>query len=67
MKKTGQNDCEISENNYKNTVQMCHNCMFNENGSLNNDIEFLHAFVSINIDDKILPQTFLKGKNNKYI
>ncbi|XP_013135909.1 PREDICTED: uncharacterized abhydrolase domain-containing protein DDB_G0269086-like [Papilio polytes] len=62
MKKTGQNNCEISENYYKNTVQMCHNCMFNENGSLNNDIEFLHAFVSINIDDKILPQTFLKER-----
>ncbi|XP_013175645.1 PREDICTED: uncharacterized protein LOC106123784 [Papilio xuthus] len=49
------------QNNF-NTVQMCHNCMFNENGRLNNDMEFLHAFVSINVDDKILPQTFLKER-----
>ncbi|KPJ10620.1 hypothetical protein RR48_04565 [Papilio machaon] len=58
-----QNNCDtIPQNNYNSTGQMCHNCMFNENGTLNNDIEFLHAFVSINIDDKILPQTFIKER-----
>lgn len=46
--------------NCSNNV-MCQNCMFDKNGRLSDDIEFLYAFVSVNVKDNVLPQSFLKG------
>ena len=45
------------------------NCCANGNGRvgrLGADEEFLYAFVSVNVKDKVLPQSFLKGKLEYY-
>ncbi|CAH2056623.1 unnamed protein product, partial [Iphiclides podalirius] len=36
--------------------------MLDKNGRLSDDIEFLYAFVAINVKDNILPQSFLKER-----
>ncbi|CAG5005676.1 unnamed protein product [Parnassius apollo] len=40
----------------------CHNCSFDSNEKMQNDLEFLYAFVSVNVKDNILPHSFLKER-----
>ncbi|XP_050359069.1 testis-expressed protein 9-like isoform X1 [Nymphalis io] len=37
-------------------------CLLSNNKKINDDLEFLYAFVSVNVKDKILPESFVKDK-----
>ncbi|XP_068621986.1 testis-expressed protein 9 isoform X2 [Battus philenor] len=57
-----QYNCGPTKQSISNASEqvICHNCVFDKNGRLSNDLEFLYAFVSININEKILPQSYSK-------
>ncbi|CAK1593574.1 unnamed protein product [Parnassius mnemosyne] len=40
----------------------CHHCLFDSNERMQNDLEFLYAFVSVNVKNNILPHSFLKER-----
>ncbi|XP_045457486.1 testis-expressed protein 9-like [Melitaea cinxia] len=40
----------------------CSCCILSKGRESNNDLEFMYAFVSINVKDNVLPQSFLKDK-----
>lgn len=44
------------------TKHICNCCILGENKKNNDNLEFLYAFVSVNVKDNILPQSLMKGK-----
>ncbi|XP_059062560.1 uncharacterized protein LOC131855322 [Achroia grisella] len=51
------NNCTDCTNH---TNQMACDCDSLNKSKRNDDVEFLHAFVSVNVQEKVLPQSFLK-------
>ncbi|CAH0717057.1 unnamed protein product, partial [Brenthis ino] len=54
-----ENDIENSTDNVK-TKHICNCCILGENKKSNGDLEFLYAFVSVNVKDNVLPQSLMK-------
>lgn len=53
---------EVTDNTNKVKEVTCSCCILSNGRESNNDLEFLYAFVSINVKDNVLPQSFSKGE-----
>lgn len=61
-KSFGNGTQEVTDNTEKVNKVTCGCCILSNGRESNNDLEFLYAFVSINVKDNVLPQSFLKGE-----
>lgn len=65
-KKTINNKIEQSGNDTMNERNIVCDCIKNERYFCE-DLEFLRAFVTVNVKDNVLPQSFLKGNYLAYV
>lgn len=49
-------------NNTNSTKIICNCCAVSSRNRVHDDLEFLYAFVSVSVQENVLPQSFLKGK-----
>ena len=64
VKVTAKKEKEI-KNNPENFIEIpkhnCSCCILLDNKKNNDNLEFLYAFVSVNVKDNVLPRSLLKG------
>lgn len=59
--KSNTNCVSSSINNTNSTKIICNCCAVSSRDRVHDDLEFLYAFVSVSVQENVLPQSFLKG------